>query len=58
MNNKCVYTMYYFNGAWKEDSEHFVASDIEEALTRAKELLKQLNGHQILGIKFYQKIWL
>lgn len=58
MENKCVYTMSYFNSAWREDHEHFVASDIEEAFERAKALLEQLNGHQLLGIKFYEKVWL
>lgn len=58
MKAKCVYLLRYLNRAGQEDHELFVASNINEAFERGKQLFKKLNGRQILRINFYQKIWI
>lgn len=58
MKKKRVFELKYINCALQDDHTLFVAQNIDEAFERGKQLLKELNGHSILGINYNREIWM
>jgi len=57
MENKRVYRISYLNSTWHDAVGYIVAHTFTDATERAKDFLKEVKGHEIIGINFYEKVW-
>lgn len=53
-----LYTISYLNSTWHDAVDYIVAHTLTDAKERAKDFLKEVKGHDVLGINFYEKIWI
>lgn len=37
---------------------YIIAHTFTDATERAKDFLKEVKGHEIIGINFYEKVWM
>lgn len=52
-----VYRISYLNSTWHYAVDYIVAHTFTDATERAKDFLKEVKGHNIIGINFYEKVW-
>ena len=58
MTQRNVYRITYLNSTWHDAVDYITARTFTEATERAKDFLKEVKGHEIIGINFYEKIWM
>lgn len=58
MTQRNVYQIVYLNTTWHTAVDYIVAHTLTDATERAKDFLKEVKGHEVLGINFYEKIWI
>lgn len=52
-----VYRISYLNSTWHYAVDYVVAHTFTDATERAKDFLKEVKGHEVIGINFYEKVW-
>lgn len=57
MTQRKVYRITYLNSTWHDAVSYIVAQTFTDATERAKDFLKEVKGHEIIGINFYEKVW-
>ena len=58
MTQRNVYRIIYLNTTWHTVMDYIVADTLTDATERAKDVLKEVKGHEVIGINFYEKVWM
>lgn len=58
MTQRNVYRITYLNSTWHDAVDYIVAHTFTDATERARDFLKEVKGHEVIGINFYEKVWM